>query len=576
MPPRKRSIRTTSTRKTPARNITRSVTDEIPCAAAGERVWVLDVPFRTSAPGARYVKKWKCYAWVGTALPAELAPFQALPYSYQRWLEDEVNDIPGDGAMSAPKIPRPEQLSGAQAIVDAALAGRRGFLLADDAGLGKTLTAIVAAKSIAGERGVNTVLVLVDRPAQITTAHWRYSIASVGDGGLRWLIISPDQVKKLVSRNGRPTYTFSIVIADEAQLYSNDTQRTAAFEKVARFSAPHERAPFVLALTATPGHTPADQRYLAPLFAQLHGESPATWSNLGARLADSGLPLERSYGKWTWSAEAKDSPELRRDAAATVRGWLTDVDPPVMIHRPMPWGPVPLDAMPIDLTAQQRRQYETEWAEYAYEMGLARKSRNIARGRALVLRYRQKAGMIRAESTAQWARARVEAGEQVLIAVEFVGTAGTPLVEMIEGYGISVAGIFGASTDKAAQRLRFQRGHAPVIVFNVTTSISLHANEALPDGSHASPTPRVGILHQPRYSGIAAVQTFGRSHRDYQVCPWLVPYGVGTTEEQVAETMLRNLNSVTELKGGDLSGLRSLAELLGAQWLDPDVLTSSS
>ncbi|KJF21314.1 DEAD/DEAH box helicase [Rhodococcus sp. AD45-ID] len=579
MPPRKRTATTrkpatrkTATRKTPTRKT--AITPDVPTAGPGERVWLLDVPFRTAAPGAQFVKKWKSYAWVGSELPTELLPFKALPFSYQQWVEDDINGGAGERPTSAPKIPRPVQVSGAAAVVDAARAGRRGFLLADNAGLGKTLIAIMAAKTIAEERGESSILVLVDRPAQITIPHWRYSIASVGDGGFRWLIMSPDQLKKLIARNGRPKYTFGVVIADEAQLYSNDTQRTAAFEKVARFPNSHDQSPFVLSVTATPGHTPADQRYLAPLFAQLHDEPSEYWSDLGARLLESGLPLDKSYGKWTWSAEAKESPTLQASALETVRGWLSNSKPPLMIHRRTPWGPVPLDGMPIDLTPSQRAQYETEWAEYAYEMGLARKSRNIARGRALVLRYRQKAGMIRAESTAQWAQAQVKAGKQVLVAVEFVSTAGDPLVEMIEDSGISVAKIFGAVTDKEHQRLRFQRGEAPVVVFNVTTSISLHANEALPDGTHASPLPRTGIFHQPRYSGIAAEQTFGRSHRDYQTCPWLIPFGVGTKEEDVATTMLRNLQSVTGLKGGDQSGLRSLAELLGVEWLEPDVLTA--
>lgn len=574
MPPRKRTATTRkpATRKTVTRKT--ATTPDVPTAGPGERVWLLDVPFRTQAPGAQFVKKWKSYAWVGSKLPSELQPFTALPFSYQQWVEDDINGGAGERPTSAPKIPRPEQVSGAAAVVDAARAGRRGFLLADNAGLGKTLIAIMAAKTIAEERGESSILVLVDRPAQITVPHWRYSIASVGDGGFRWLIMSPDQLKKLIARNGRPKYTFGVVIADEAQLYSNDTQRTAAFEKVARFTNSHDQSPFVLSVTATPGHTPADQRYLAPLFAQLHDEPSEYWSDLGARLLESGLPLDKSYGKWTWSTEAKESPALQASALETVRGWLSNSKPPLMIHRPTPWGPVPLDGMPVDLTPSQRAQYETEWAEYAYEMGLARKSRNIARGRALVLRYRQKAGMIRAESTAQWAQAQVKAGKQVLVAVEFVSTAGDPLVEMIEDSGISVAKIFGAVTDKEHQRLRFQRGEAPVVVFNVTTSISLHANEALPDGTHASPLPRTGIFHQPRYSGIAAEQTFGRSHRDYQTCPWVIPFGVGTKEEDVATTMLRNLRSVTGLKGGDQSGLRNLAELLGVEWLDPDVLTA--
>ena len=257
--PKRNTTRKTAPKKTVAKKSSRATIPDVPTAGPGERVWLLDVPFRTPAPGAQFVKKWKSYAWVGTELPVELAPFKALPFSYQQWVEDDINDSTGERPVAAPKIPRPEQVSGAAAVVDAARAGKRGFLLADNAGLGKTLIAVMSAKTIAEERGETNILVLVDRPAQITIPHWRYSIASVGDGGFRWLIMSPDQLKKLIARNGRPKYTFGVVIADEAQLYSNDTQRTAAFEKVARFSNAHEQAPFVLSVTATPGHTPADQ-----------------------------------------------------------------------------------------------------------------------------------------------------------------------------------------------------------------------------------------------------------------------------------------------------------------------------
>ena len=336
--PKRNTTRKTAPKKTVAKKSSRATMPDVPTAGPGERVWLLDVPFRTPAPGAQFVKKWKSYAWVGTELPVELAPFKALPFSYQQWVEDDINDSTGERPVAAPKIPRPEQVSGAAAVVDAARAGKRGFLLADNAGLGKTLIAVMSAKTIAEERGETNILVLVDRPAQITIPHWRYSIASVGDGGFRWLIMSPDQLKKLIARNGRPKYTFGVVIADEAQLYSNDTQRTAAFEKVARFSNAHEQAPFVLSVTATPGHTPADQRYLAPLFAQLHSEPSEYWSDLGARLVESGLPLDKSYGKWTWSAEAKESPTLQSRALETVRGWMSNSKPPLMIHRPTPWG----------------------------------------------------------------------------------------------------------------------------------------------------------------------------------------------------------------------------------------------
>ena len=152
---------------------------------------------------------------------------------------------------------------------------------------------------------------------------------------------------------------------------------------------------------------------------------------------------------------------------------------------------------PVALTPAERAAYDSEWSEFRAEMQLAR-SRQSAKGRAALLRFRQKAGLIRVQATVDWVKAQVEAERQVAVSVEFVETAADPIREALLDAGIPVAGIYGRDRfDVEAERLRFQRGEAMVCVFTVTASISLHAGELLPDGRTASEPPRVGCSTSP-------------------------------------------------------------------------------
>ena len=107
----------------------------------------------------------------------------------------------------------------------------------------------------------------------------------------------------------------------------------------------------------------------------------------------------------------------------------------------------------------------------------------------------------------------------------------------------------------------------------VTASISLHAGEVLPDGSPASELPRVGLFHQPRFSGIQARQVTGRTHRDGKTSPWRVAFAEDTVEEQVARVMVERLAVSGSAAGADTSSLQEIAELLDADWLPATALT---
>jgi hypothetical protein len=556
---------TTTRREAPARR-TAKPAPERPVPGPGERVWVLAVPFRAPAPGAQWRPDLQAHVWVGRELPPELAAYDPPPYTFERFLEDELNDTPRPVPPGRALVPREEQATGAEAVVASAAAGHRVFLLGDDPGVGKTGTAVLAAREVCELRGGDRVLVVADRPAAITIPHWTRSIAGFGDGGLRWCVTTWDRLAK-VSR-----LRFDVVIADEAHMVRHTTtQRWKHWKAVSRAGRVAD-VPFVIAATATPAHTPLELPYLAPQFAQRHGEPLRAWADLPAKLAEHGFHVERRRYGWAWTEDA----DARRTDLARLQGWLADGEPPATLHRPAPWGPVSVTGTPVALTPAEQAAYESGWQEFRAEMQLARKARQTARGRAALLRFRQKAGLIRAQATVDWIKAQVEAERQVAVSVEFVETAADPIREALLDSGIGVAAIYGRDRfDVEAERLRFQTGEAPVCVFTVTASISLHAGELLPSGRTASTTPRVGLFHQPRFSGIQARQVTGRTHRDGQVSPWRVAFAEDTVEEQVARVMVERLAVSGSTAGADTSALQEIAELLDADWLPPVALTDA-
>jgi hypothetical protein len=564
------TTRTATKRRAPARRAAKPAPD-LPTAGPGERVWVLAVPFRAPAPGAVWHPGLQASVYVGPRLPAALAPYDPPPHTLERFLEDELNDEPRPLPPARSLEPREEQCTGADAVIASAAAGHRVFLLGDDPGVGKTGTAIMAAREICEMRGGDRVLVVADRPAAITIPHWTRSIAGFGDGGLRWCVTTWDRLAKVAAllRTAPP---FDVVIGDEAHMVRHTTTQRWKHWRSVSGAARVKDAPFVIAATATPAHTPLELPYLAPQFAARAGEPLRAWADLPAKLAGSGFHVERGRYGWAWTEDADE----RRADLARLQEWLTAGDPPAALHRSAPWGAVSVGGAAVALTPAERASYEAEWNEFRAEMQLARKGRQTARGRAALLRFRQKAGLIRVPATVDWVKAQVEAERQVAVSVEFVETAADPIRAALLDAGIAVAAIFGRDRfDPEAERLRFQRGEAPVCVFTVTASISLHAGELLPGGTTASDVPRVGLFHQPRFSGIQARQVTGRTHRDGQTSPWRVAFAEDTVEEQVARVMVERLAVSGSTAGADTSSLQEIAELLDADWLPGTALTEA-
>ncbi|GAA1488036.1 helicase [Brachybacterium sacelli] len=536
---------------------------------------MLDVPYGTQVEGASWHPTVRMHLFVGRSLPEHLAPYAPGPHTLGRFLENTLN--PGDPTPNPQPAddlePRQNQYEAADAIAACAAAGGRQFLLADEPGVGKTISAVLGASAVGDLRGARRVLVVADRPAAITIGHWCRTITALGDDGLEWVVITWDRLEKVAD------HPWEVIIADEAHaLRRTTTKRWKLWARISGHARPPEKAPFVIATTATPGHTPLELPYLAPAYAQVHAEPMAEWTSakqpgtdFAAALERHGIALERGRYGATWTTDAT----RRAEDLSRVRSWLEDRQPTAMLHRAAPWGPVPISGMPVTLTPTERAAYKAEWGEFCREMDIARRGRNTAKGRAALLRFRQKAGLIRVDSTVAWIAQQVEAERQVACSVEFVGTAADPIAERLRDSGLEVATIYGQGRfDVEAERLRFQTGQAKVCVFTTVASISLHAGETLEGGRQASTDPRVGIFHQARFSGIAGRQVTGRTHRDHQVSPWHIAYAQGTVEEQVSKVMVERIAAASDTVGGDTAGLTDVAQLLRADWLPPASLTA--
>ena len=138
------------------------------------------------------------------------------------------------------------------------------------------------------------------------------------------------------------------------------------------------------------------------------------------------------------------------------------------------------------------------------------------KGRAALLRFRQKAGLIRVQATVDWIEPQVEAERQVACSVEFVETAADPIPEPLLDAGIEVATIYGRDRfDAEAERLRFQSGRGEGLrVHRDRLDQPARRRDRSPTARRARAPPRVGLFHQPRFSGIQARQVTGRTHRD--------------------------------------------------------------
>lgn len=530
-------------------------------------VHALDVPFElravAMASGARWDADHQVFLFHGEVLPPGLEPFRAAPYSLERRVERRLNRAPRTAARkptgAATIVPRPHQASAIAAIKRAAAAGHDGFLLADDVGLGKTITAWGAIAELAAET------VLIACPLAVV-AHWRRTIEAMGDAGKDVIVMNYERLGKLfaltpearakvkskkgLARAGQAE-RFDVIVWDESHRLKNPA---AARSKLA--AKLNTSADFVLWLSATAGQNPLELAYLAPLLARVTGERVSDLKQYEAWCMAQGLGVTRgAYGRWDWRGDPADCDK--------VRAMLFDGPTPAGVRRRPEdiagWPELNRILTPIELDPSARALYREAWTQFRKSMALDAHGKNPTSALAATLRLRQKSSLLRVPGTVELALELLDNGHQVAISVAFLETL-TAISDALAGeLGEAIATIHGAlpAAEKERQRLRFQRGEARVVLFTVEEGISLH------QGEH-NDVPRSEVIHDLRWSAIQTAQIEGRCHRDGRFAQVYWAYADDTIESQIAHIVCRRIQSMKGMIGDDVETLREIEALLRA------------
>jgi hypothetical protein len=553
--------------------------------SAAAHTFVLDIPFamRTAAQqsGAVWNSNAKAFLYRGDTLPGPLETFRSELYSWERLKEDELNGLDAIPRPAQKVVQLREHQKQAVAAIQAAVsAGRSGFLNADDVGLGKTIETWAGVLDM---QEVETVLVVC--PLAVV-AHWRRTIQWMGDAGKRIVVINYDRLKKLfdvpseiasrsasrrkkrkarkvrsakgIARYGE-AYGFDLIVWDESHKLRNpDSARSKISLRL------NAEADFVVWLSATAGQNPLELAYLAPLLAASTGSRASDLKDFEEWCRAQGIGVTSgAYGKWLWRGDVKD-PQQREgmdEDLEKIRSMLFEGLVPAGIRRSPAdiagWPEINRILLPVALDACDRAQYAKDWAEFRDELGLEARGRaNSGRGLVARLRFRQKASLLRTAATVDLAEELLEQNLQVAISVAFRETMDI-IRDALVANGYAVAEIHGdmAGPEKEYQRLRFQRGEAPVCVYTVEEGISLHQGEY-------NGAARANLIHDVRWSAIQMKQIEGRTHRDgtFSQVYWII--AENTIEEQIAELVAGRLRSMSRMNG-DEATVADIERLLG-------------
>ncbi len=588
---------TTTARKRAAprkKTVRKTASPDLRLPDPGQRVWVLDVPFEdralASASGARWHPGPRVFAYYGTELPDGLASFESMPYSLQRWVEDDANEewrpeIVHERSMT----PRATQLESVRRQLDAMDAGFPYFAQMDSTGLGKTLAVCEAVRQME-DPAIGAVLVVAPKGA---LPGWRRTIADT-EADLdpadrkRWLLVTYQSTKKLLTvpedvdlgkrkktQNkrtialGELRFDIDVVIADESHALMNiESQQSQILWRY------QDAARAVVWMSATPGYQPMHFAYMARAIEQsradgeIIGDDDALGHGVTTKwamfLEESGFALKEgkaTTGLKTWRWEPEDAARRERDIG-TIHRWLTGGAVPWSISRPSP--PTPREPLGQELTAAEKRLYHSAWVDYRKKVGLPlwksvggkRVLQKNPSTRAAALRFRQKCSYLRIPSSADQVRAWVREGNQVFVSM-FYRESVAALAGALREEGLDVAVVDGSmsSADQEVEIRRFQTGAARVIVSTTTSAINLHSNELLlPEKTVSTAAPRITLIHDPRWTPIDIRQIEGRANRidkDHQHTTSTCYYGYaeGTVEEEMVLVGIERIADLGSIVG---------------------------
>ena len=522
---------------------------------AKNRVHVVDcdytyLPFAKEA-GAKWDKKHRAVIFEGDRLPLPLSGFTPKPFSFPSRVEKKLNQEKPKILLPSRAIQlHPHQKIAQEKIVQGWLKKRPGFLLADETGLGKTISTWAAIQQI-GEIEEKGLKILIVGPLNSLDT-WRETIQWMGSSRPHdILLLNYEKLKNLFQEEEKKskslkglakfgdTESFDLLVFDESHyLKSPAAARTKLARKI------EEAAKYTLWVSATAGQNPLELSYLSNLLAHKTGHRKTlVQKDFEVWCQSQGIGLQRGkFGKWVWENNTDDNQKLHQllfgDRTLALRRRCQDIEG---------WPEIQRIPKSYEFTPPEQKLYETEWQEFLKaleEDQAARRAgqKDTAKGLERLLRLRQKASLLRVPHTCALAQELLENGYQVAISIEFLQTLDR-IKETLEKEGIGCGEYSGRNTaTREQERQNYQKGGKKVLIFSTETSISLHQE-------NPQDSPRSQINHDLRWSGIEQEQIDGRSHRNGTHAPTYWCFAKNSVEEKVATILLAKLENMNTLRG---------------------------
>lgn len=517
---------------------------------------VLIIPFdqKENFKDVFYDIKEKVYVYDGDNIPSYLEPYKCKIFSLEWHIQNKINKIKPKFKFSIIWKPKEHQSVASDLIRKSFYNKYPGFLLADDTGLGKTISTL---DFVLKEKSFKNILIV--SPISVL-AHWRTTLINMGASSNKEItLINYDKIsklfqsqspkKKLSSTKSKgkqkriareiPAPIFDVIIWDESHKCKNsESAKSRLAEKL------NLKAKFKIWLSATAGQNPLELAYLRSIIAK----------QLSVKFT-----TVLSYIKWCKSFSSKDNKLNTEINSLLFNQQITCA----LRRRPQEiagWKELERNLYPVYLDENSLNDYKKSWDEFKAEIIQEReysKKVNKKKDNILVksIRFRQKSSWLRIDSTINIILDHLDSNKQVAISVAFKQTQ-AKIKEILLSKKIESSIINGDMNvdEKEKNRLLFQRGDNKVIIFTVEEGISLH------QGEH-NDIERVLLIHDMRWSAIQMAQIEGRCHRDgfFAPCYWL--YAEDTKDIQIGNALIKRVKNMKSLMGDDVNLLKEIEDI---------------
>lgn len=497
------------------------------------------------------------------------------------------------------------QIEAARKIVKSYSAGKRGFLLADKTGLGKTLSALSGISSTARyagygqgrKRKARTLIVCPSGaiPVWAETIEGFFSSTKY----LSPVITNYEQMHKLLrapasaqrakkartrkkntAAHGTPIHDWDFVLFDESHKLKNYPKSLVsnAAASVSKLNSRYEKgkSPFVMFITATPGATPDNLAIMAGIIGPLINPSvkdvyPKEWMSFLSKNGFSIVKTKKSGLQWIsapWFGKNSSDPEVRenfrkkeqevktkrRKDILLLQRALKRRDAPFLVRTPSQikgWPEQQVVMLPINLNSRQKPLYEEMWSTFRQQFMLSAAKRDSQSALVQALRYSQKSSLLKVEAMRPFIMENLEAGHQIYVSCQFMDTI-KEYEKLLDSMNVKYSEITGRTKDRhKEEKYKFQKGETKVVLCTVIEAISLHANELLPDGTKATSNPRISIIHDVRRNPLDADQSFGRAHRNGENSVIYIPFFKDTADRTMVSSLAERRGNMKTMLSED-------------------------